>query len=338
MQNTLKKGFLFTAMALGLMACGGSNDTNKDANSASDDNLEQVVIYTNADDEAKQAMDEALKGAGFDGQYIMQTFGTSELGGRLLAEGKNIEADVVTMSSYFLDSAQKQNQMFVPLSFSYKALQDYPNFYAPITSQEGAIIVNTQELADKKLTKPTSLKDLGKPEYKDLISISDPNGSSTAWLLTQAIVSEYGDGEEGKAVMNSIIANAGPHVEQSGSAPLKKARAGEVVFGFGLRQQPVADKAKGLPIDLVDPTEGNFALIEGVAVVDKGEKTNPNAMKMTEVIIKQGRPALQKSYPNALYEGEVTDSTQKSAYPKTFSQPLNTELLEKHKAFFHNKY
>ncbi len=42
---------------------------------------------------------------GYKGEYMFQTFGTSELGGKLLAEGKNIEADLVTMSSFYLESA-----------------------------------------------------------------------------------------------------------------------------------------------------------------------------------------------------------------------------------------
>ncbi|MBP6860937.1 MAG: ABC transporter substrate-binding protein [Neisseriaceae bacterium] len=330
MHTTLKKLTLACSVALLLSACGGSDNGGQAS-------ADQVIIYTNADDEAKTAMADALNGAGMEGKYLMQTFGTSELGGRLLAEGKNIEADMVTMSSYFLDSAQAKNQMFVPLTFERQTLSPYPDFYAPIISIEGTIIVNTKELADKKLPKPTSLKDLGKPEYKDLVSIPDPNGSSTAWLLTQAIVSAYGDGPAGKAVMNSIINNAGHHVEQSGSAPLKKTRAGEVALGFGLRHQVVADKVNGLPIDLVDPTEGNFALTEAVAVVDKGEKTNPLASQMAEIIIKDGRKGLTKHYPNALYEGETTDENQKSAHPKQFGQPLTTELLEQHKAFFHNQ-
>ena len=41
-------------------------------------------------------------------KYMFQTFGTSELGGKLMVEGKNIEADVVTMSSFYLDSAQEK--------------------------------------------------------------------------------------------------------------------------------------------------------------------------------------------------------------------------------------
>ena len=57
-------------------------------------------------------------------------------------------------------------------------------------------------------------------------------------------------GRWGEGSLTGIYANAGDHIEDSGSAPLKKARAGEVAIGFGLRHQAVADKASGLPIDL----------------------------------------------------------------------------------------
>ena len=55
-------------------------------------------------------MKNALDKNGYEGQYLFQTFGTSELGGKLLAEGTNIEADLVTMSSFYLDSAQEQKR------------------------------------------------------------------------------------------------------------------------------------------------------------------------------------------------------------------------------------
>ena len=59
----------------------------------------QIVIYSNADDEAVVSVKKALDTNGFDGKYIFQSFGTSELGGKLFAEGSDIEADVITMSS-----------------------------------------------------------------------------------------------------------------------------------------------------------------------------------------------------------------------------------------------
>lgn len=100
---------------------------------------------------------------------------------------------------------------------------------------------------------------------------------------------------------------------------------------FGLRHQAVADKNSGLPIDFVDPTEGNFSLTESVAVIDKGDKTNAKAMDMAECIIKKGRPELIKTYPNPLYDGETADKANESAYPKKFSEKLTVDLLEKHK-------
>lgn len=302
-----------------LTACGGSKGSADDS----------VIIYSNADDEAIEAMKTALDGNGYEGKYTIQTFGTSELGGKLIAEGKNLEADLITMSTFYVDSAQEQNEMFKDLDFDVNTLEEVLSYEAPITSQEGAIIVNTEEMKANNLEMPTSIKDLAKPEYEGFISVTDVASSSTAWLLIQALISEYGE-DEAKEILSDIYKNAGPHIEESGSGPIKKVRSGEVAIGFGLRHQAVADKEEGLPIDYVDPTEGNFSLTESVAVLDKGDDTNALAMEMAQCIIENGREELQKTYPNALYEGETTNAENKSANPKTFAEPLTADLLEKH--------
>ncbi|WP_288906342.1 hypothetical protein, partial [uncultured Treponema sp.] len=72
----------------------------------------QVIIYSNADDEAVVSIKKVLDENGFEGKYILQSFGTSELGGKLFAEGADIEADLITMSSFYIESAQKTNKMF----------------------------------------------------------------------------------------------------------------------------------------------------------------------------------------------------------------------------------
>lgn len=315
-------------MVGGALLLGGCSGADAASGQATDD---QVIIYSNADEEAVDAMKKTLDENGYEGEYVFQTFGTSELGGKLIAEGKNLEADMVTMSSFYLDSAQEQNNMFKDLAFDYTTISenDSSDFYAPITKQEGAIIVNTELLKENNLDTPTCIADLADPQYKDMISVTDIKSSSTAWLLIQAIVSEYGE-DGAKDVLKDIYANAGDNIEDSGSAPLKKVRAGEVAVGFGLRHQAVADKEEGLPIDYVDPTEGNFSLTESVAVLDKdnGEKAE-KAMEMAQCIIEKGRSELQKTYPLAVYDGE-TDSDNKSAYPKVFPEKLTVELLEKH--------
>ena len=133
-------------------------------------------------------------------------------------------------------------------------------------------------------------------------------------------------------MLTGIFRNAGPHLEQSGSGPLKAVRSGEVAIGFGLRHQAVADKAKGLPIDYVDPTEGNYSLTESVAVLDKGRNTNPKAQRMAGVIIDQGRAELLKTYPTPLYEGEKAPANA-SKRSKSFPKALTVDLLQQHQDF-----
>lgn len=326
MFKSMKKVMLSVG-ALGLVtvlgACSGGSNTD------------EVVIYSNGDEEAVVAMENALDGAGYEGQYLVQSLGTSELGGKLLAEGDQIEADLVTMSSYFVDSAQEQHSMFRDLSFETKALEEYPSYYTPILSNTGAIFVNTEVLKENGLEMPTSIKDLTKPEYSGLVSIPNIVDSSTGWLLIQAVISEYGE-VEGKTILHDLVANVGPHLESSGSGPIKKVQAGEVAVGFGLRHQAVQAKEEGAPIDFVDPIEGNFSLTESIAVVDKEDETSDLAMKMAEVIINDAREELLTHYPVALYEGETIDDVNKPAHAMKYEEPLTVELLEKHQDFFNS--
>jgi len=291
----------------------------------------QVIIYSNADDEAVDSMKKTLDANGYKGKYVFQSFGTSELGGKMVAEGKDIEADIITMSSYYLDSCQAQHKMFKSLDFEVKTNDSYPGYYAPFIANQGAILLNTEVLSSNGLTAPVSVSDLSKPEYEGFISVIDIQGSSTAWLMVQSLICEYGE-DGAKEILKGMYKNAGSHIEQSGSGPIKKVRAGEVAIGFGLRHQAVADKAAGLPVDFVDPTEGNFTLTEALAVVDKGEDTNPLAMKMIQCIIENGRADLMTYYPVPLYKGETSDSSAVSAKSKIFPEPLTVELLEKHRA------
>lgn len=251
------------------------------------------------------------------------------MGGKLLAEGKNIEADLVTMSSFYLNSAQKKEEMFKELKLPVDSLTKIPDYTAPFTVQEGTIFYNTDVMKEMKLPIPKSLKELADPKYKDVLSISDIKQSSTAWLLFQALVDNYGE-NEAKTILQGIYKNAGDHLESSGSGPLKKVRLGEVAIGFGLRHQAVKDKQDGLPIDFVEPSEGTYALTESLAVIDKGKQTNPEAQKMLDLILEKGRKDLLEIYPSALYKGETVNSEQVAKNQKVFPKELTAELLEKH--------
>ena len=290
----------------------------------------QVVIYTNADEEAVTAYENALDANGYEGTYIVQSFGTSELGGKLMAEGDHLEADLITMSSYYVDSAQEQNGMFQDLTAVASIPLDAasPAYRAEAQAQEGAIFYNTQVLEAEGLPVPESLADLADPVYEGLISLPDIGGSSTGWLLIQALVDTYGE-DEARELLTAIYRNAGPYLSQSGSAPIKNVRAGEVAIGFGLRHQAIADAENGLSIAVVDPAEGTYALTESVAVVDKGDATNPAVREMAGVIIDEGRPELMQTYARPLYEGE-TEPEGGAPDQKEYPEALTVDLLEAH--------
>ncbi|WP_429973777.1 extracellular solute-binding protein [Enterococcus sp. AZ163] len=307
-----------TALALLLSACSSGNAAN-----------EKVVIYTNADEEPVEVIKDVLDKNGFEGNYTLQSFGTSELGGKLLAEGTNIEADLVTMSTFYLTSAQKKDEMFKDLKLTVDPLTEIPTYAAPFTMQEGTIFYNTDMMKELKLAVPKNLKDLADSKYKGVLAISDIKQSSTAWLLFQALIDNYGE-DEAKTILKDIYANAGDHLESSGSGPIKKVRLGEVALGFGLRHQAVKDKNEGLPIEYVEPAEGTYTLTESLAVINKGDATNPEAEKMLNTIMEKGRKDLLAIYPSPIYDGEEADSVQIASDQKVFPEELTAELLEQH--------
>lgn len=316
-------GFLTVAgSAIVLAACGSGSATSND----------QVIIYSNADDEAIEVMQNTLNEKGFEGEYMIQSVGTSELGGKLLAEGKSIEADVVTMASYYIDSADAQHDMFLDITSSQALIDEMSNVQLPILGNAGSIFINTEMLAQKGLDTPTSIKDLTDPQYKDLISIPNIMDSSTGWLLVQAVIAEYGE-KEGQQILADLIENVGPHLESSGSGPIKKVKTGEVPIGFGLRAQAIDAKEEGLPIDIIDPIEGNYSLVESVAVIDKeDDEKEKKAQEIAITIANEAREQLLAQYPVALYEGETVSD--EPAHLKKWASTLTVELLQQHQAIF----
>lgn len=290
-----------------------------------------IVIYSNADEEALTAMKHALDEHGYENQYILQSISTSELGGKMIAEGLDIEADIITMSSYYIDSAQQQNQMFVDVTFPIQSIQSMPAYALPLTALEGALIINTKVIEEQHLPIPASIKDLTKDIYKGYISIPDINASSTGWLLVQSIIESYGE-TQGKQILQKLLDNVGPHLESSGSGPIKKLRSGEVAIAYGLRHQAFKDKEKGLPIEVIDPIEGNMQLNESIAVLDK--KHQNLAMEMANCIKTYARKELIQIYSIALYKGETADLNYASRYPRQYHEALSVELLKEHQKFF----
>lgn len=295
---------------------------------------DKVIISSNADEEAIDVIDKTLKQHGFKGEYIIQPQSTSELGGKMIAEGTNIEADIVTQSTYYLESAQKENNMFANLKHTNKkSLDSYPNYITPLLGNMGALFVNTEALKEQRLETPKTIKDLTKPEYKNQVAMPNIMDSSTGWLVIQSVIGQYGD-KAGEQMLTKLIKHVGPHLESSGSGPLEKVESGEAAVGFGLRAQVIDSENKGKPIHLIDPKEGNYSLVEGAAVVKKGGEKQEKAEEMVSIIQKYGRQDLLEKYPVPLYEKDKVAKDQLPAYLRKWEGKLTVDLLEKHQDLF----
>jgi len=296
-----------------LTACGGGDE---------------VIVFTNADAEAVAIM-ERVVAEHFDGDVVFQTLGTGELSGRVVAEGANIEADVITLSSFHIDS---NANVFADFDVKDGNLFGGTSIHSPLLALEGSLIVNTEVLAEFGLPMPQSLADLADPAFANQISIPDLHSSTTGWLFVQAILYNYGE-IEGGVILDAILENVGPHLETSGSAPIVKARSGEVAVAFGLRHQGVADMEDGLPIQVIDVTEGNFLLTESVALVDRGADITDEAREVARILANYTRPYLLEFYPTALFADESVSGAD-AARVRLFPEVLTVPLLEEHQSFF----
>jgi len=314
--------FVFVLMLVSLTGCHSA--------SAKEPSNDQVVIFSNADDEAIEILKEQLDSHGYEGQYVIQVIGTGELAGRIQAEGTQSQADIVTLSTFHIASSK---DVFAPFKTKDGLNTGTENYQSPILGLEASLFINTQVMEQANLPMPKSLKDLANPVYEGYISLGDLNSSSTGWLFVQALMDNY-EVSEVQEILAGVIANAGPHLETSGSAPIVKTRSGEVAIGFGLRQQGLSAQSEGLPVEVINVSEGNYILTESVALLNK-ETINPKAIEIVEFIANNTREALMSVYPTPLYEDERA-SQEDLDRVKFYSESLTRELLDQHIVIFNS--
>ena len=138
-------------------------------------------------------------------------------------------------------------------------------------------MVNTEELDRLGLTAPAGWDDLLKPEYKDLVWLSNPNTAGTAKLIINTMVQLKGHDEAMKYFVE-LDKNVQQYTK-SGSGPSKKVGIGECVIGVGFLHDGIAQILSGYDnIALVIPSEGTSFEIGATAIFEGC--AHPNAAKL----------------------------------------------------------
>jgi iron(III) transport system substrate-binding protein len=201
---------------------------------------------------------------------------------KLLAEKANPQADVVWGLAATSLMVLKQEGMLLP--YAPKGLEkldaqfrdkDNPPAWVGMDAWVAAICFNTAEAQKKKLAKPTSWKDLTKPDYKGTIVMPNPASSGTGFLDVSSWLQLFGE-KAGWEYMDGLHQNIGVYTH-SGSKPCSMAAQGEYPIGISFEFRAARLKKQGAPIDIVFPSEGSGWDMETTGIV-KGTK-NLEAVK-----------------------------------------------------------
>ena len=241
----------------------------------------ELVVYGSCEEDYLSAAC-----ANFESLYGIKTqyqrLSTGEVPTKIEEENGNPSADVWfggTNNPY--DTAAAKGLLendYVPMNASHLSKDIYkdPNgyWYGIYTGILG-FMVNTNELDRLGLAAPQTWDDLLKPEYKDLIWLSNYNTAGTAKLVVNTMLQMKGH-DAGIQYLVDLDKNIQVYTK-SGSGPSKNVGTGECVIGIGFLHDGITQIVdNGYDnVQLIIPADGTSCEIGPVAEF-KGAK-HPNA-------------------------------------------------------------
>ena len=228
------------------------------------------------------------------------TMSSGEVLTRLLAEKANPQTDVWFGggSDAFIQAKEEG------LITAYKspnaenvdpAFKDAEGYWTGLSLVIVGFLVNNDRLEDKGLTLPQKWSDLADPSYKDELMASNPSTSGTAYTTVSGILQVMGE-DKGWEYLDNMYANI-PFLEKSGSAPAKKALAGEFAIGIVPDPHNMIINNPEASLTPIFPADGVLAWPSPVAIVS-GAKHPNNAMIFVDWCLSpEGQKVLMQASP-----------------------------------------
>ncbi|WP_377297827.1 ABC transporter substrate-binding protein [Rhizobium sp. SGZ-381] len=255
-------------------------------------NAADLVIYTSQPNEDAQATVDGFKAAnpGVDVQWVRD--GTTKIMAKLMSEieAGNPVADVLLIADTVTLERLKQDKRLMaytsPEAKAYDAsLYDADGYYYSTKLITTGIMYNTQASM-----KPTSWKDLAKPDAKGLVAMPSPLTSGAALIHAQTLVENQALGWDYYRALkdNGAIAAGG------NGAVLKSVASGEKAYGVVVDYMPIREKAKGAPVEFVFPSEGVSAVTEPVAILSATKHADAAKKFVDYVLSEKGQEGFLK--------------------------------------------
>ena len=242
-----------------------------------------LVVYGSCEEEYLAAACEHFEELyGIKVEY--QRLSTGEVQAKIEEENGNPSADVWfggTTDPYNVCAAEGLLEAYDAINASHISKDVYKhadNLWFGIYTGILGFMVNTDELARLNLEAPQDWEDLLKPEYENLIWLSNYQTAGTAKLVINTMIQMYGH-DEGIQFLVDLDKNIEVYTK-SGSGPSKNVGTGECVIGIGFLHDGITqilDNGYG-NIELIIPASGTTCEI-GATAIFKGA-SHPAAAKL----------------------------------------------------------
>ncbi|MCL6416941.1 putative 2-aminoethylphosphonate ABC transporter substrate-binding protein [Aestuariirhabdus sp. Z084] len=261
----------------------------------------ELTVYTALEADQLKAYANAFQKEHSDIRIRWVRDSTGIVTARLLAEKENPQADVVlglAATSLLVLKDQGMLQGYKPagvekLSKKFVDKGEQPTWVG-MDAWVASICYNTIEAKKLNLPKPTSWKDLTRPEYKGHVIMPNPNSSGTGFLDVSSWLQSFGEGQ-GWAYMDKLHGNIDRYTH-SGSKPCKLAAAGETAIGVSFAYRGAKLVNKGAPIEVIFPVEGLGWDMEAAAIVKGTDKLKAAQTLMDWAVSRKANELYSNSY------------------------------------------
>lgn len=243
-----------------------------------------LVLYTSQPNEDAQATVDGFMAANPDIKVDWVRDGTPKIMAKLMAEieAGNPGADLLLIADTVTLERMKQAGQLM----AYKS-PEAANYDASLYDADGAYystkLITTGIMYNTAAgMKPTSWKDLAKPEAKGLVAMPSPLTSGAALIHAQTLAGVDGLGWD---YYKQLQANGATAAGGNG-AILKSVASGEKAYGMVVDYMPIREKAKGAPVEFVFPEEGVSAVTEPVAILST-TKNAESAKKFVDYVLSE---------------------------------------------------
>lgn len=243
---------------------------------------ESLFAYVTFDEEIAQKYIAAFeKDTGVKVEFVRLS--TGEATARLEAEKANPQASIWLGGVGIGHAEMKEKGITTPYKSPAAAkipanYKDPENYWTGIYLGILTFAVNKSTLAKKKLTAPTTWKELLDPKWKGQIQLPNPGTSGTSYNLLTALITRDGEGPA-MDYFSGLHKNVSQYT-RSGQAPAKNVALGEVAVGVGYSQDilRLIHESKA-PLEIIYPKDGTGYEIASVSLI-KGGKQQELAKKL----------------------------------------------------------